>query len=150
VSIIEPAEFASVDPERFAALVRGASRDDLAQSMAGPNREVILREIFGRFPTQFRPDRAGNTDAVIHWRVGGRADGGTDTFEVVIAKGSCTVSPEPAGDPSLTVTLGGVEFLQLLAGASNPTTMFLTGRLKAKGDLSLAANLSNLFDLPKG
>jgi hypothetical protein len=28
--------------------------------------------------------------------------------------------------------------------------MFMTGKLKAKGDLGLAANLQNLFDLPKG
>jgi putative sterol carrier protein len=28
--------------------------------------------------------------------------------------------------------------------------LFMTGKLKAKGDLALAANLANLFDLPKG
>jgi hypothetical protein len=148
--IIDPSEFASVDPERFAALVRRASRDELGQTMSGPDRDAILREIFSRFPTQFRPDRAGETDAVIHWRVGGRTDGGSDTFEVVIADGTCVVSPDPAGDPTLTVTLGGAELLQLLSGTANPMTMFLTGKLKAKGDFTLAANLANLFDLPKG
>jgi putative sterol carrier protein len=118
--------------------------------MAGPDRDTILREIFNRFPAQFRPDQAGDTDAVIHWQVGGRTDGSSDTFEVVIAAGTCLVSPEPVGDPTLTVTLNGAEFLQLLSGTANPMTMFLTGKLKAKGDLSLAANLANLFDLPKG
>ena len=28
--------------------------------------------------------------------------------------------------------------------------MFMTGKVKAKGDLTLAANLATLFDLPKG
>jgi putative sterol carrier protein len=49
----------------------------------------------------------------------------------------------------LTVTLGGVEFVKLVGGAANPMMMFMTGKLKAKGDLGLAANLANLFDLPK-
>lgn len=150
MGIIDPSQFGAVDRERLAALVRGASREELVQTMAGPDREGILREIFGRFPEQFRADRAGGTDAVIHWQVGGRADGGWDTFEVVIAGPRCVVSPQPAGEPTLTITLGGAEFLRLLSGSTNPVTMFLTGKLKAKGDLTLAANLANLFNLPKG
>ena len=147
---IDSSQFASLDPAGFAELVNSASRDQLAAVMAGPDRATILGEIFNRFPAQFRADRAATTNAVIHWVIGGRADGGEDTFEVVIADGACAVSTQPAGDPKLTVTLGGAEFLQLLAGAANPMTMFMTGKLKAKGDLGLAANLANLFDLPKG
>jgi putative sterol carrier protein len=118
--------------------------------MAGDQRGKILDEIFSRFPQQFRADRAGGTNAVIHWIIGGRADGGTDTYEVVIADGACTVSPSPQADPKLAVTVGGVEFLNLITGNANPMMMFMTGKLKAKGDLGLAANLANLFDLPRG
>ena len=42
-----------------------------------------------------------------------------------------------------------MDFLQLISGGANPMMMFMTGKLKAKGDLGLAANLANLFDLPK-
>ena len=150
MTTIDPAEFASVDPARFAELVKGASRDQLAELMAGPDRSKILDEIFRRFPTQFRADRAGDTNAVIHWHIGGRPDGVDDHFEVVVADGQCTISGAPAAEPSLTVTLGGAEFLQLLSGSANPMMLFMTGKLKAKGDLALAANLANLFDLPKG
>ncbi len=150
MSTIDPSEFASVDPARFTELVKGASRDQLAELMAGPDRTVVLGEIFSRFPTQFRPDRAGNTNAVIHWHIGGRADGGEDQFEVVILDGACTVSETSTGEPKLAVTLAGADFLQLLSGSANPMMMFMTGKLKAKGDLALAANLANLFDLPKG
>jgi len=150
VTAIDPTHFRSLDPAGFAELVKSASRDQLAEVMAGPDRDTILAAIFGRFPAQFRADRAGTTNAVIHWVIGGRADGGEDTFEVVIADGACTVSTEPAADPKLTVTLAGAEFLQLLSGTANPMMMFMTGKLKAKGDLGLAANLANLFDLPKG
>jgi hypothetical protein len=155
VTIIDPAELGSLDPARFAALVKGASKRELAEVMAGPDRAAILAEIFRRFPVQFRPDRAGSTAAVIHWHIGGRADGGSDTYAVVIADGACTVSaaaaaePAPQASPDLSVTLAGVEFLLLLSGAAKPMTMFLTGKIKAKGDLGLAANLAHLFELPK-
>jgi hypothetical protein len=167
VTIIDPAELGALDPARFAALVKRASKRELAEVMAGPDRAAILTEIFRRFPEQFRPARAGSTAAVIHWHVGGRPDGGCDSYEVVIADGTCTVSPAPApqsaegpapqasdgpapqASPDLSVTLGGVELLLLLSGTAKPMTMFLTGKIKAKGDLGLAANLAHLFELPK-
>jgi putative sterol carrier protein len=150
VTEFDPSTFSSVEPAEFAAMVKAASKDQLEAVMAGEQRSKILDEIFNRFPKQFRPDRAGSTNTVIHWTIGGRADGGTDTYEVVIADGACTVSPSPQADPKLAVTVGAVDFLNLITGNGNPMMMFMTGKLKAKGDLGLAANLQSLFDLPKG
>ncbi len=143
-------DFTSVDPSQFVDMVKSASKDQLEAVMASDQRGKILDEIFRRFPAQFRSDKAGNTNAVIHWNIGGRPDGGNDTYELVIADGTCILSPTPEADPKLAVSIGGVEFLQLISGTANPMMMFMTGKLKAKGDLGLAANLANLFDLPKG
>ena len=145
----DPAGFTSVDPEQFASMVKSASKEQLEATMASEHRSKILDEIFSRFPNQFRADRAGSTNAVIHWNITGRPDGGTDMYEVVIADGACTVSSTAAAEPKLAVTVGGVDFLQLISGGANPMMMFMTGKLKAKGDLGLAANLATLFDLPK-
>jgi putative sterol carrier protein len=150
VTEFDPNTFSSVEPEQFAAMVKSASKDQLEAVMAGEQRGKILDEIFSRFPKQFRADRAGSTNAVIHWNIGGRPDGGSDTYEVVIADGTCTVSPTPQAEPKLAVTVGPVDFLNLITGNGNPMMMFMTGKLKAKGDLGLAANLQNLFDLPRG
>ncbi len=149
MSDIDPADFSSADPANFASMVKSASKEQLEAVLAGDGRGKILDEIFGRFPAQFRADRAGSTNAVIHWNITGRPDGGTDTYELVIADGTCTLSPSPEAEPKLAVTIGGVDFLQLISGSANPMMMFMTGKLKAKGDLGLAANLANLFDLPK-
>jgi hypothetical protein len=53
-------------------------------------RDQILDEIFKRMQEHFRPEAAGDTDAVIHWKLGGGADGSVDEFETVI-KGVCDV-----------------------------------------------------------
>ncbi len=142
-------DFTSVDPTKFAQLVKSTPDAQLAEVMQSDLRGKILDEVFTRMPATFRPDRAGNTNAVIHWVVTGRPDGGADTYEVVIADGACTVPDSPQRDPRLTITLGPVEFLKVVSGNGNPVMMFMTGKLKAKGDLGLAANISNLFDLPK-
>jgi putative sterol carrier protein len=146
---VDLSEFASSDPKEFATWVKGASSDQINAALVGGNREKVLTEIFGRMPGLFRADRAGSTNAVIHWNVGGGADGGVDTYELVIADGTCVLSPSPEHAPKLAMTLGQVDFLKVVTGNANPVMMFMTGKLKAKGDLGLAAKIADLFDIPK-
>ncbi|HEY0701099.1 MAG TPA: SCP2 sterol-binding domain-containing protein [Micromonospora sp.] len=145
----DPASFSSVDPQQFAKLVKSTPDKQIAEVMKTDLRDKVLSEVFGRMPAMFRADRAGATSAVIHWNITGRPDGGTDLYEVVIENGTCTVNHTPTRDPKLSLTLGPVEFLKVVAGVGNPVMMFMTGKLKAKGDLGLAANIANLFDIPK-
>jgi hypothetical protein len=145
----DPATFSSVDPQQFAQLVKSTPADQLKAALQSEHRTAILDEIFNRMVGLFRPDRAGNTNAVIHWNVGDRPDGGADTYELVIADGKCTLSPQPEHEPKLSLNLGAVDFLKVVSGNGNPVMMFMTGKLKAKGDLGLAANIANLFDIPK-
>jgi putative sterol carrier protein len=142
-------DFNNVDPKQFAAMVKNASDAQLADIMNSPQRKTILDTIFSRFPELFRADRAGSTNAIIHWNITGAPDGGTDSYELVIANGACTLSPSPDQEPKLAITVGPVDFLKVVSGVGNPMMMFMTGKLKAKGDLGLAANIANLFDIPK-
>ncbi|GAB3965801.1 SCP2 sterol-binding domain-containing protein [Plantactinospora veratri] len=145
----DPANFASLEPKQFAQIVKSTPDDKLAEVMSGDLRGKVLDAVFGRMPSLFRADRAGNTNTVIHWTITGRADGGSDTYEIVIENGTCQVSETPQREPKLTLTMGPVEFLKIVSGGANPVMMFMTGKLKAKGDLGLAANIANLFDIPK-
>jgi hypothetical protein len=142
-------QFDGVDANTFAALVKSASREQLDGILASDRRGPFLDAIFHRMPSQFRADRAGSTNAVIHWHITAAPGGGADIYELVIADGTCTVSTTAQAEPKLTFTMAGYDFLQLIAGAANPMMMFMTGKVKAKGDLGLAANVGNLFDLPK-
>jgi putative sterol carrier protein len=143
-------DFNNVDPKQFAQLVKNAPDSQLADIMSSPQRKTILDTIFSRFPELFRADRAGSTNAIIHWNITGAPDGGADSYELVIANGTCTLSPSPDQEPKLAIPVGPVDFLKVVSGVGNPMMMFMTGKLKAKGDLGLAANIANLFDIPKG
>jgi putative sterol carrier protein len=141
-------DYADIAPAQFAALVKQTSDRELAQILSGPHRKTILDNIFTRMPEQFRPDRAGSTRAVIHWVIAGGADG-PDTYEVRVADGKCETSLAPTvEEPDLAITIGPVEFVKVVSGNANPMMMFMTGKIKAT-NLPLAANIQNLFAVPK-
>ncbi|SNY63566.1 SCP2 sterol-binding domain-containing protein [Actinoplanes sp. CA-054009] len=144
-----PESLASIGPKEFAQLVKSTPDSKIAEVMAGENRTKILDEVFNRMPTLFRPEKAGSTTAVIHWVITGGAGGASDTYETVIENGACTVTNQPARDPKLTMTMDAVTFLKVVSGDGNPMMLFMTGKVKAKGDLGLAANVAKLFDIPK-
>ncbi|GAA0536419.1 hypothetical protein GCM10010172_17190 [Paractinoplanes ferrugineus] len=144
-----PDALASIGPKEFAQLVKSTPDSQIAEVMAGDSRNKILDEVFNRMPTLFRAEKAGNTTAVIHWVITGGAGGTSDTYETVIENGACTVTNKPEREPKLAMTMDPVTFLKVVSGDGNPMMLFMTGKIKAKGDLALAANVAKLFDIPK-
>ena len=141
---------ASSEPKEFAQLVKSTPDSKIAEVMASEGRGKILDGVFERMPTLFRADRAGSTQAVIHWNITGGTGGSSDTYETVIENGACTVTNQPVRDPKLAMSMDPVTFLKVVSGDGNPMMMFMTGKIKAKGDLGLAAQVAKLFDIPKG
>src|SRR4051794_30174147 len=91
---------AAVEPKDFAQLVKSTPDKEIAEVMGSADRGKILDEIFNRMPALFRADRAGSTQAVIHWIITGGTEG-NDAYETVIEDGACTVTNQPARDPKL-------------------------------------------------
>ncbi|MGX6604451.1 SCP2 sterol-binding domain-containing protein [Micromonosporaceae bacterium Da 78-11] len=145
-----PESLSSIGPKEFAQLVKATPDSQIAEVMSGDSRTKILDEVFNRMPTLFRAEKAGNTSAVIHWIITGGAGGANDTYETVIENGACTVTNQAVREPKLAMTMDPVTFLKVVSGDGNPMMMFMTGKIKAKGDLGLAANVAKLFDIPKG
>jgi putative sterol carrier protein len=142
-------DYANIDPAEFAKLVKNTPDAELANLLDGKQRQTILDGIFQRMPASFRADKAGSTNATIHWTITGGPNG-ADTYEVKIADGKCETSNPPTTDaPRLAVTVAPVDFVKVVSGNANPVMMFMSGKLKAKGDLGLAASIQNLFAIPK-
>jgi putative sterol carrier protein len=97
-----------------------------------------------------RIERARDVDAVVQWRFsGGTGEGGYDRYETVIAGGACKVGREMTSDPRVTITMPPHEFLRLITSNASAPVLFMTGKLKIRGDLAFAAGMLGLFDLPK-
>src|SRR5690242_11222575 len=140
---------AAVEPKEFARLVKATPDATIAEVMAGPDRAPILGEVFNRMATLFLADRAGDTQALIHSHPTGGPGAGSDPYETAIENGACTVTNQPAREPKLAMTMDPVTFLKVVSGDGNPMMMFMTGKIKAKGDLGLAAQVAKLFDIPR-
>lgn len=140
-----------VDANELAKNMSKATDEQLVELMSGPMREQILDEVFKRMSDHFRADAARETDAVIHWRIGGGPEAGQDEFETVIKAGACAVSRGFEHDaPRVTFTIGGADFLRLVTGNAAGPTLFMTGKLKIEGDMMFAASAASLFTIPKG
>ena|ERR1022692_4091983 len=135
--------------EGFARVVRDAPEQRVEQVMRTPARRVILDGIFWQMPQQLDRERAAGINATVRWQITGRADGESDTYRLEVAHGRCRVIRGPTEhEPQVTITVDGAEFLQLVAGNSDPMKAYFKGRIAIAGDIMLAAKLMSLFKLP--
>lgn len=135
----------------FARLVSRASRRQLEAVVddSGLWRQ-ILNVIFARISTHIKPARAQHVQAVVHWRVtGGTGEDGFDRYETIIANGAASGNKRMREKPRVTITIAPVDFIKLVTGQTTPAVLFVTGRIKVKGDLAFAAGLIRYFDIPK-
>ncbi|MGW5051148.1 SCP2 sterol-binding domain-containing protein [Actinokineospora sp. NPDC004072] len=145
-------DLARMRPATFARIITLATREQLQAVLAEPGlRARIVDEVFRRAGAHLRADRVRDLDAVVHWRLtDGVGAGGYDRWETVFADGSCSVNRDMARTPRTTITLAPADFLKLVTQNASAPVLFLTGKLKVRGDLAFAAGLSGLFDLPRG
>jgi putative sterol carrier protein len=135
--------------DQLAAMVAQVSDEQLAQGMASEARPQILGEIFNRMAEHFDPTHAAGIEAVIHWKILDRPEGGFDHYEVVIRDGACTLSETAAQAPRVTLSVKPVEFLRLVTGTANGPELFMTGRLLIEGDMMFAAQVAGMFKIPQ-
>jgi putative sterol carrier protein len=69
---------------------------------------------------------------------------GAGTWTVALADGALTVT-EGAGEGDCTISASEENFQKIIAGEQNPTTAYMTGKLKIKGDMGAAMKLQKLF-----
>jgi putative sterol carrier protein len=69
---------------------------------------------------------------------------GEGQWVVNVADGKLTVT-EGGGDADATISTTSEVFDRISSGEQNPTTAYMTGKLKVKGDMGAAMKLQKLF-----
>lgn len=69
---------------------------------------------------------------------------GEGLWLVKVADGAIDVTAG-AGEADATITASGETFEKIVSGEQNPTTAYMTGKLKIKGDIGAAMKLQKLF-----
>jgi putative sterol carrier protein len=69
---------------------------------------------------------------------------GAGKWVVTVDDGTVSVT-EGEGDADVTISTNEENFGKIVAGELNPTTAYMTGKLKIKGDMGAAMKLQKLF-----
>jgi hypothetical protein len=145
----EQVDLSNIDVGDVIKMVGEATDEQLDEGMKGPQREEILAEVFRQIGDHYRPG-PGADDAVIHWVITGRPDGGEDRWQVKLHDGKCDVSKDGGDDPRVTFTMDGPTFMRLVTGNAQGPMLFISGKLKISGDIPFAARVQSFFEIPKG
>jgi putative sterol carrier protein len=98
-----------------------------------------VHEFFESLPNRVSPERIAGVNNTYVFEIEGAG-----TWTVALADGSLTVT-EGAGESDVTISATEENFQKMVAGEQNPTTAYMTGKLKIKGDMSAAMKLQKLF-----
>jgi putative sterol carrier protein len=87
-------------------------------------------------------ERLKGIDAAILFDVSGEGGG---QWTVTIKDGQVGVEQGRSGSPTVTVEVAAKDLTALVRGELKPMAAFMQGRLKVKGDMSVAMQLQKLF-----
>jgi len=97
------------------------------------------REFFETLETRVDPSKtAGMTNSFVF------EIEGAGTWKVDVADGKVSVT-EGGGDADATIRASEETFSAIASGEQNPTTAYMTGKLKVDGDMGAALKLQKLF-----
>ena len=97
------------------------------------------REFFEALPTRVSEEKTAGMSNSYLFDVEGAGQ-----WLVAVEDGAVSVR-EGAGDADATITTSEETFQKLVSGEQNPTTAYMTGKLKVKGDMGAAMKLQKLF-----
>jgi len=98
-----------------------------------------VQDFFEGLPSRVTPDRIEGMNNTYVFEIEGAG-----VWTVAVADGAITVT-EGAGEADCIFSTSEENFEKIVAGEQNPTTAYMTGKLKIKGDIGAAMKLQKIF-----
>jgi len=106
------------------------------------NKTMTVAETFETMKTVFNPTAAAGLNKTIQWNISGEEAG---KWAVKIVNQTCEVIPGGVEKPDLTLSMSDKDWLAIAEGRLDPMNAFMTGKVKAAGDISLAMRVNTIF-----
>jgi len=103
-----------------------------------------VKEVFEKMPQVFNANAAKGLNVVFQFDITGDNGG---NWNVAVKDGACQVNEGTHASPSVKLTLSGDTWLGIVNKQTNGMQAFMTGKLKASGDIMLAQRIEQLFPL---
>ncbi len=97
------------------------------------------REFFETLETRVDPAKAAGLNASYRFEIDGAG-----TWLVEVDDGKVSVS-ENEGDAETIISTSADTFMEIVNGEQNPTSAYMSGKLKVNGDMGQAMKLQKLF-----
>ncbi|MGZ9166295.1 MAG: SCP2 sterol-binding domain-containing protein [Anaerolineales bacterium] len=101
-----------------------------------------VESLIAMIPKTLPGDKAKRVDTIVQLNVTGSQAG---QWNAVIKDGKVNVAKGVHAAPELTVTADTTDILAVADGKLDPTTAFMQGKAKVKGDLTEVIGLVDLF-----
>jgi putative sterol carrier protein len=102
---------------------------------------MAAKEFFDTLPARANADKLAGMSNSYLFDIEGEGQ-----WVVDVRDGALTVSEGAGeGNADATISTSGETFGEIVAGNQNPTTAYMTGKLKIKGDMGAAMKLQKLF-----
>ncbi len=136
-----------VTPDEFAQLVKSASDDEVLSTIRSAGTKDVLDRIFQGMQERFLPEKAQGNEATVQWVV--TDEGSEYPYVTDIKNGTCEVREGTAPDPRVELNTDLLSFIKLITGQAQGPQLFMSQKLKIKGDLMFSAKITSFFDTPK-
>ena len=130
--------------EQLAGLIKGRPDAEIIEGVRQQGIDTVLGNISQGMAAAFLPEKAANVSAVVQYDI--TVADSTHSFQLKIADGNCEAASGAAETPRVTIAMSLPDFLRLVSGELNGQEAFMGGKLKLKGDMSVAMIMQTWFE----
>ncbi|MEH6472861.1 MAG: SCP2 sterol-binding domain-containing protein [Halopseudomonas sp.] len=99
-----------------------------------------VAQVMQKLPSKFQPDAASGMSVVFQFLIDDSL-----YYCLNIEDQQCQVSQQEHLDPDVTLIMDSQTFIDVIEGDLGGTSAFMSGRLRAEGNMMLATKLTSLF-----
>lgn len=108
------------------------------------SQEISVAKVIEKLPSRFIAENAEGFDAVFQFVLEDDQD-----FYISIKEQVCTVETGEHIDPNITLIMSAETFKDVINGQQDGMGAFMSGKLRAEGNIILATKLGKLFSREK-
>jgi len=134
-----------IDPEMVSASITeigGKPAFETPQSSKSETPNVAVQQVFDSIKPLINPDMIKKIGGVFEFDL---KESGDWFIDLKNEHGAMGPGKIPSGEADVKMILSSDNFVKMFAGNLSPTTAYMTGRLKIKGDLAKAMKLERLM-----
>ena len=105
---------------------------------------MTVKETFDRLTVKMNedPSHMENLNVIYQFNLSGEEEG---IYQLIIKENEAEYTIGETFEPKITLEMSDKNFIKLAQDDLNPTMAYMSGKLKVKGDLSLALKLHSLL-----